>query len=433
MKQDRVAPSPSIGPTQAGLTPPCVFRSVVVLLSICLFFSVALAAPPDHWVGTWAASPFSSADVHNEVVKASYLKYGQADTTFRQIVHVSVGGSLVRVVLGNEFGTEPLTVAAVQIALSAGGGEINPASAKTLTFGGRPGIVIPRGASVVSDPVELKVLPSSNLAISLFIPAQPMSRVSVHEMAAQTSYEASGNVIGEKNLDAPREIYSWPFLKGIDVKAGGNSASVVAFGDSITDGAASTRDANARWPDVLARRLQANKKTAKLSVLNEGIGGNRVLHDEVGPSALARFDRDVLAQAGVKYLIILESINDIGRATDLTSPRDIVTAEDLIAGLTQLAERAHLHGIKVIGATLTPIPIGGAPNPNREAMRQAINQWIRTTNRFDGVVDFDKVTRDPAHPMAFLPGYDSGDHVHPSDAGYKAMGDAIDLGFFSTK
>jgi lysophospholipase L1-like esterase len=405
----------------------------ILLLYFCALMSISAAASHDHWVGTWAAAPFSGSDVHSDIGKATYLQYGHSDTTFREIVHVSIGGSSVRVVLSNEFGVEPLTISAGQIALSTGGSEIELSSAKMLAFAGHPSIVISPGASAISDPVGIKLLPFANLAISLFVPAQPMSHVSVHDMAAQTNYEVSSNVVGAKKLEAATEIYCWPFLKGIDVKASGDSASVVAFGDSITDGHESTRSANARWPNVLARRLQANKKTARLSVLNEGIGANRVLRDDLGPSALARFDRDVLAQAGVKYLIVLEGINDIGRAIQPKTSSDIIPADDLIAGLSQLAERAHAHGIKIIGATLTPIPINDSLNANRETMRQAVNQWIRTTNEFDAIVDFDKITRDPANPLAFLPGYDSGDHVHPGDAGYKAMGDAIDLTFFEAK
>ena len=209
------------------------------------------------------------------------------------------------------------------------------------------------------------------------------------------------------------------------------SASIVVFGDSITDGALSTRDANARWPDLLARRLQANKKTAELGVLNQGIGGNRILHDTTGPSALARFDRDVLAQTGVKYLVIMESINDIGHAQDPVKPYDVVTAEDLIVGLGQLATRAHTHGIKVYGATLTPYVGAKYSSPAGEAMRQAVNKWIRTTNQLDGFIDFDKATQDPANPAVFAPAADSGDHLHPADPGYKIMADSIDLNLFT--
>jgi lysophospholipase L1-like esterase len=403
--------------------------SLLLLFLLPLSLSThTAAAQPDHWVGTWATSPVAAA---NRTDPSGTAQFGSTDTTLREIVHVSLGGPIVRIVLSNEFGLDSLTIGAAHIALSTGHGEINLASANALTFGGRPSVTIPPGAMVVSDPAELKLPPFADVAVSLFFPAQPIQQISQHGFADQTSYSVSGNVIGAKTLESPKEIYSWPFLKGIDVKTTANSASIVTFGDSITDGAHSTRDANARWPDILAHRLQANKKTASLSILNEGIGGNRILHDTTGPSALARFDRDVLAQAGVKYLVIMESINDIGHATDPANPYDPVTAEDLIVGLGQLAARAHTHGIKVIGATLTPFVGAKYQSPAGEEIRQAVNKWIRTTGDFDGVIDFDKITTDPTHPGMFLPLDDSGDHLHPGDAGYKAMGEFIDLNLFT--
>ena len=408
------------------------FRTRTLSLLALLIFSLSVltvsparASTPDRWVGTWAAAPVALENLD--------AKYGSTDTTFREIVHVSIGGPSVRIIVSNEFGLDPLTVGAASVALSAGTGSIDSTSASALTFGGRLSITIPPGALAVSDPTTLKLPAFADLAVSLFVPAQPIRQVSLHSYADQTSYEAPGNVVSAKSLDAPETITSWPFLKGVDVKVDGKSASIVAFGDSITDGALSTRDANARWPDVLARRLQADKKTRNLGVLNEGIGGNRVLHDKAGPSALARFDRDVLAQAGVKYLIILESINDIGHAQSPTHPDDPVTAEDLIAGLSQLVTRAHTHGIKVFGATLTPYVGAGYSSHAGEAMREAINQWIRTTNELDGVIDFDKATRDPANPNTYSAAADSPDHLHPRDAGYKLMGDSIDLKLFTSK
>lgn len=398
----------------------------LLLFCLCCFnTNTASAASPDHWVGTWATAPM--AMVNRDA------KFGASDATYREIVHVSIGGPSVRVILTNEFGLDSLTIGAANVALSAGGSDINTATSSPLTFNGRPSIVIPPGALVVSDPVNLKLPPTSDLAVSIFVPEQAMSQVSIHGFADQTNYVAAGNVTNAKSLDAPKDIYSWPFLKGVDVKADSKAAAIVTFGDSITDGAHSTRNANARWPDVLARRLQADKKTANLGVLNEGIGGNRILHDNTGPNALSRFDRDVLAQAGVKYLVILESINDIGHAKDPKRPYDVVSADDLIAGLSQLAARAHTHGIKVIGATLTPYVGAKYSSPAGEQMREAVNQWIRTTNQLDGVIDFDKVTRDPAHPTVFLPADDSGDELHPNDTGYKAMGDSIDLKLFTGK
>jgi lysophospholipase L1-like esterase len=404
--------------------PPFLFALLVICLCGINLGTASAATPPDHWVGTWAASPLAANNPG-----AKFGAPGTDGTTLREIVHISLGGSSVRVTLTNEFGLDPLTIGAAQIALSAGAGAITPAGTTPLTFGGQTTIIIPPGALIVSDPVTLRVAPASDLAISLFLPDQPVNQLTLHPFADQTNYLVSGNVVNAATLATPTEFSSWDFLKGIDVIASGKSASIVAFGDSITDGALSTLNANARWPDVLARRLQADKKTADLSVLNAGIGGNRVLHDNTGPSALARFDRDVLAQAGVKYLIIMESINDIGRATGVTPP-DVVTATDIIVGLSQLATRAHTHGIKVIGATLTPFVGAKYQTPEGEAMRQAVNQWIRTANQLDGVIDFDKTTQDLTHPGMFLPLDDSGDHLHPGDAGYKAMGDSIDLKLF---
>jgi lysophospholipase L1-like esterase len=402
--------------------------SLLALLLLCLSaFSLhtAFAASPDHWVGTWATAPVA---VHNDPTQ-----YGAIDTTIREIVHVSIGGSSIRIILSNEFGTDPLTIGAAHIALSGANttSEINLASANALTFGGRPSVTIPPGALVVSDPADLKLPALSDLSVSLFLPAQTIHQVSQHNFADQTSFTATGNVVGAKTLDSPKPISSWPFLKGVDVKLTGDSASIVAFGDSITDGAASTLNANTRWPDVLAKRLQADKRTANLGVLNLGIGGNRILYDVTGPSALTRFDRDVIAQAGVKYLIILEGINDIGVGTYSSPTLERVSAADVIFGLSQLATRAHTHGIKVFAATITPYVGAGYQTAEGEAIRQAVNQWIRTTNQFDGFIDFDKVTQDPANPTAFSSTADSGDHLHPGDAGYKAMGDAIDLKLFT--
>ena len=437
------------------------------LFALAMASTSFAAAPPDHWVGTWATAPFAgnngrpaappllvpaatpsaslapapamtppaasaSAPAPRPTRPPAFV-YGVSDTTVREIVHVSLGGPQVRVIFTNEFGTEPLTIGAAHIAVSQGGSSINLVSAAGLTFGGRASVVIPPGALVVSDPAMMNLPAAADLAISFFLPVQTIIHLSAHGSADQTSYAAPGNVVGAKTLESPTEIFSWPFVKGVDVKVSADSASVVALGDSITDGAFATNNANARWPDELARRLLADKKTANLAVLNEGIGGNRILNDVTGPSALARFDRDVLAQDGVKYLIILESINDIGHATDPVNPNGIVSADDLIVGLTQLAERAHAHGIKVYAATLTPDGKSKYDNPAAEAMRQAVNRWIRTTNQVDGFIDFDKATLDPANPTNFLPAFDHGDHLHPNDAGYKAMGDAIDLKLFQSK
>jgi lysophospholipase L1-like esterase len=482
MRQGRCAPGPRAGVVWCGQKFSSEVDSAVnaycrTLLSPALLLAFTLAAhaapAPDHWVGTWATAPLAANNGgfaarvatppavappgNSSATTAPSTQvptppaaptqplpggggragripppvYGTADATLREIVHVSIGGPMVRVVFTNEFGTDPLTIAAAHVAVSQGGSAINLVSAAGLTFGGRTSVVIPPGALVVSDAAAVRVPAGSDLAISFFLPAQTIHQLSTHGGADQTSYMAPGNVVGAKTLDAPTEVYSWVFVKGVDVQAPAQAGAVVAFGDSITDGAYAARDQNARWPDELARRLLANKKTANIAVLNEGIGGNRILHDNAGPSALARFDRDVIAQAGVKYLIVLEAINDIGHAFTKVRPYDIVSADDLIGGYAQMAERAHLHGIKVYFATLTPYVGAGYASPEGEAVRQALNNWIRTTKLIDGFIDFDKATQDPAHPDTFLPAYDHGDHLHPSDPGYKAMGDAIDLNLFT--
>jgi lysophospholipase L1-like esterase len=405
------------------------FAFISALMAFTLMTSASSPAQKttgDHWVGTWATSPMAAKN-------ASGSLGATTGTTLREIAHVSIGGSQVRVVLSNEFGLESLTVDAAGIALRTSDSTVETSHAVPLMFGGRSSVVIPAGALVVSDAAILSVKPLSDVAVSLFLPAQPMAQMTRHGFADQTNYMVDGNMFTSATLIDPKKFYSWDFLKGIDVKANAGAASAVMFGDSITDGALSTRDKNARWPDVLAARLAGNSRTAKVGVLNEGIGGNRVLHDNTGPSALARFDRDVLSQAGVKYLVIMESINDIGHSADpdATKRYDIISAEDLIVGFQQMATRAHLHGIKVYGATLTPYVGAKYQSPEGETIRRIINQWIRTTKDLDGFIDFDKVTADPANPGVFMPAYDSGDHLHPKDAGYKAMGESVDLKLFT--
>jgi lysophospholipase L1-like esterase len=395
-----------------------------LFLSLSMIAAPALSAQePLRWIGTWAASPMGEP-----------VNPGQpspANTTYRDVVYISAGGASLRVELTNEFGARPLIIGSAHIALSAGAGSIQPATDHALTFSGQASVIIPPGALMVSDPVPLQVSPLTSLAVSIFLPDQPINDTTCHQDARSTTFITVGDTTTAASVTDARPVFSWCFVKGIDVSTHDpRAAAVVAFGDSITDGALSTRDANRRWPDVLARRLQENSKTAHLSVLNEGIGGNRVLHDGTGPNALARFDRDVLAQSGVKYLIVLESINDIGRTAQPREPGDAVTVQELTSGLTQLVVRAHQHGIKVFGATLTPYVGAHYASPTGEQMREAVNQWIRTSGVFDGVIDFDQAMRDPANPTAFDPAVDSGDHLHPGDAGYERMGTAIDLSLF---
>lgn len=349
--------------------------------------------------------------------------------TLRQIVRASIGGSKVRIVLSNAFGTAPVEIGGASVALRDKDSSIQPATAKPLLFGGSPTASILAGATLVSDPVDLMVAPLADLAIDLFVPGDlgvGPSPVTTHNGALQTNYISEpGNHVGEAAMTAALRPGAWFLIGRVEVVAPANTLAVVAFGDSITDGSRSTSDMNARWPDVLARRLAARKGPG-VAVLNAGIGGNRVLGDGAGVSALARFDKDVLMQTGVTHVVVMEGINDIGIARSNPTP----SAADLIAGHKQLIARAHARGLKIFGATLTPYEGAAYFTPEGEAKRQALNEWIRTSGAYDGVIDMDKATRDPAAPTRFLPAYDSGDHLHPGDAGYKAMGDAVDLALF---
>lgn len=399
-------------------------KSALAALALLLAASASAQQPVTRWIGSWAASPMGEP-----------VNPGQpapADSTYRDVVRISAGGPSIRVILTNEFGSRPLAIGAASVAISAGpGGAIQPGSDHALTFAGQSSVIIPNGALAVSDPVPMDVAPLSSLAVSVYLPEQSIGSTTCHEDGQSTNFITQGNTTAAPALTDPRLIYSWCFVKGIDVSTTNpRDAAIVAFGDSITDGWQSTRDANSRWPDILAARLQADSRFRNLSVLNEGIGGNRLLHDGAGPNALARFDRDVLSQDGVRYLIVLEGINDIGHTAQPREPSDIVTAQDLIFALSQLVARAHAHGIRVYGATLTPYIGANYASPHGEEMREAENSWIRTSGVFDGVIDFDKITRDPSNPQVFAPAFDSGDHLHPNDAGYKAMADAIDLSLF---
>jgi lysophospholipase L1-like esterase len=401
--------------------------SPAVLLLACVSTAFAQSPSPkpapDPYVGTWATAPFDGDPWHTIPTVV--------DSTLREIVHTSIGGKTLRVRFSNEFGTEPLRIDAATVAVNTGANSIDSASLHDLRFHDSASVVIPAGAMVLSDPVSMSTPAAADLAVSLYLPLQQVSNVSVHSSASQDNLIVTGNHVRDAALAQPVITPSWFFLKGIDVEpAATPAAAVVAYGDSITDGAASTQNSNHRWPDYLAKRLQANPATAHLAVLDEGIGGNCVLVHCVAQNALARFDRDVLSNPAVKYLIILEGINDIGRLHQANDPDYKLTAEDLEQGFAQLVARAHEHGIRVYGATITPYKGAGCFTEKGEQIRQAVNRWILTSGVFDGVVDFDKATRDPANPLMFASQFDSGDHLHPKDAGYAAMADSIDLGLF---
>jgi lysophospholipase L1-like esterase len=401
---------------------------IIFLISICITSPAFSQNDANmHWVGTWAASP-ALGNSHSPKV---------ANQTLREIIHTSIGGAKVRIRLSNTFGTA-LTVGPVHIAVRDTGSGIVAGTDHVLTFSGNPSISIPAGAVVLSDPVDMNVPAHADLAVSIFVP-DTMTQMTGHWSAQQASYlSGAGNFVAAPTLTNPTEIGSWILLCSVDVFAPESDYAIVTLGDSITDGAWSAYNMNHRWPDILENRLAAAGKN--VAVLNEGIGGNRILHDAIGestpfgPSALERFDRDVLAEPGVKYLIVLEGINDIGHAQVPSGPgHEVVSAQEIIAGLQQIIERAHEKGLVVIGCTLTPFApakIPGYFSPEKDAKRHAVNDWIRTSGKFDGIVDFDKATQDPQNPGQFLPAYDSGDHLHPGDVGYKAMGEAVDLSLF---
>ncbi|HTW45201.1 MAG TPA: SGNH/GDSL hydrolase family protein [Acidobacteriaceae bacterium] len=404
-------------------------RCLAFLISSALLLPASLVAhaqmPHPQWVGTWAASPMP--------VENGSSRIPLSDTTLREIAHVSIGGSVVRVRFTNRYGTDPLTIRDAHIALSAGESSIQKETDHALTFDGSDTVRIPAGAVMYSDPVHLDVPALSNVAVSFYVPSQNMRSETFHDLANQNNYVTHGDVPGSTVLSQAKVLPSWYFFDGVDVQTVGGSRAIVALGDSITDGWQSTPNENRRWPDDLAVRLNHTPGLEHVGVLNEGISGNRVLNDGWGPSAMKRFDSDVLAQSDVRYLIILESINDIGALHDLRNPDDAVTAAQLELGLKQMAEQAREHGIKVIGATLTPYQGADYYSTEGEQVREAVNDWIRTSGTFDAVVDFDKVTRDPEDPKRFDPKYDSGDHLHPNDAGYQAMADAIDLKAFGLR
>jgi lysophospholipase L1-like esterase len=445
------------------------------MLGIGLAFAILAVERPvlgqgaqggQHWLGTWFASSTARVDQpaaqaqtapatstgpalvvppavlavapHQELTVGGQSSLHFKNQTLRQIAHITLGGSRLRVVLSNTFGTVPLTIGAAQIALRDKDAAIVPQSNRVLTFGGMARTTVPAGAILVSDSVDLLAPDFADLAIDLFLPddtAAMKSPITTHPASWQTNYvsppgnHAGAIVMPVQTTTAYRRgdglpTATWFFLARIEVMAPEQAGAIVTIGDSITDGTGSTTDANNRWPDHLARRL-ANAGL-RMAVLNAGIGGNRVLSDGNGPSALARFDRDVIAQPGVTHLIVLEGINDIGQGRQNASP----SAADLIGAHRQMIERAHSRGIRTYGATLTPFEGSNNWTSEGEAKRQALNEWIRTSNAYDAVFDFDAAVRDPNHPTKTLAQFDPGDHLHLNADGYRAMANAIDLALF---
>jgi lysophospholipase L1-like esterase len=403
-------------------------RAVLLAVVVAAFgVQATIPAVAQSWISTWTASP----QAPRGVMPTSF-----SNQTVRQIVRVSIGGSKVRIRLSNEFGAKPILIGAASIGVARGSSDIASGSLRSLTFGGSKSIVLLPGAPALSDPVELNVAPLSDVAVSLYFPAAT-DLGTVHQVALQTAHvSAAGDFTASSEFPAAERFANRFFLAGVMIEANSPARAIVAFGDSITDGTNSTVNTNSRWPDVLARRLK--EAGAPVAVLNQGISGNRVLSDGAGISALARFDRDVLSEPRVSHVVIFLGINDIGWPGTAIDPRGIVrTADEIVAGYKQLIERSRLRSIKVIGSPLTPFEnaLAGRPNEgyftlDKEAKRLAVNSWIRTSGAFDAIIDFERVIADPARPSAMAAAYDSGDHLHPNDAGYRAMGESIDLKLF---
>jgi lysophospholipase L1-like esterase len=410
--------------------------AVCVALSIAPLGTTAWSAPSktpaaQGWTGSWASAQM----IPN--AKDALPAADVADATLRQVVRLSAGGDQIRVRLSNAFGTQPLRLASVHVAraLAPGDARIDPATDRALTFSGRGDVTIPAGAEYLSDPLAFPAAPLSSLAISLRFDGAPAQQTS-HPGSRATSWIAAGDQVAAPDLSCAQTVNHWYQLSGVDVLRPAGE-SVATFGDSITDGYGVTPNGDNRWPDILAARLQADPRTRGVGVLNLGIGGNRLLLDGTGPNALARFERDVLAQAGLRHVIVLEGVNDLGVLTRDQPVSEAVHA-DLVARIVgaydQMIQRARQRGIRIYGATI--MPYGGAdyyhPDAANERDRQAINAWIRAPGHFDAVIDFDAVMRDPDQPDRLRPAYDSGDHLHPSVAGYKVMGDAVPLGLFTS-
>lgn len=406
---------------------------IFVIGALCSIASAISAAQstPEIWNGSWASSQ----------QRGEFIGQPEADdfanATLRQFVHLSVGGHTLRVHLSNVFGGTPLHVEAVHIAktVSAPQCKIDATADKRLTFSGQTGVAIPPGAEYLSDPVEFDAAPLSELAITLYLEGPPTHQTG-HPGSRTTSCIAPGNNVSAAEMPAAKKFERWFYISGVDVLSPPQAGSVVVLGDSITDGHATTTDGNDRWTDVLAERLQSAPLLKNLSVLNQGIGGNHLLIEGIGPNAVSRVDRDVLAQTGVRYLIVLEGINDLGGLTR-TGPASPLEhhalVQRMIEAYQQIIAQAHAHGIRVFGATV--MPDNGSdyyhPDSSNEEDRQAVNEWIRTAGHFDAVIDLDKVTADPSRPARLAPSFDSGDHLHPGPAGYKAMGDAVPLTLFA--
>lgn len=399
--------------------------------TLLLFALAAVSTAQTHWIGSWATSQMLAEP--DNALGPDYLR----DVTLRQIVRLSIGSERLRIHLSNRFGSAPMHFTAVHVArpTSSDSGGIAAGTDRPLTFAGTSDVWVPAGAECLSDPIDFIAPPLSSLAITLHIDVAPASQTG-HPGAHATSYLIHGDRVLATDFSDAKKVEHWYFIAGVDVPGPADGAAVVILGDSITDGHGATTNANNRWPDVLANRLQTSMDKRAPGVLNQGIGGNRLLLDGLGPNALARFDHDVLDQAGVRYLVILEGVNDLGmlaRTGEVPQVEHDEMVHRIIVAYQQMIDRARDRGLRVIGATILPF-VGSEfyhPDALTEADRRAVNNWIRTPGHFDDVIDFDAVMRDPQHPERLLASFDSGDHLHPSPAGYAAMANAVPLTLFS--
>jgi lysophospholipase L1-like esterase len=389
------------------------------------------------WVASWAASAMAATPA-SLAAPDDFSAAGFTDQTIRNIVWTSAGGQAARIRLSNRFGNQPVTFNRVDVGISAGGAAVVPGTNHPVTFAGRTSATIPPGAAVVSDPVRMTVPPETDLAVSLYT-RSATGPATYHSDAQQVNFvsrpgDYAASTDGSAFTTASQH---WYFVEDVDVRAAPQvRGAIVAFGDSITDGFGSTVNANTRWPNDLARRLLAGPFRQAHPVVDEGISGNRILNDSacLGQNAQARFFRDVAARLGARYVILLEGINDIGFSqlpdTGCAVPNTDVSAAQIIAGYKHIIAEAHAAGLKIFGGTLLPFQGAFYSSAAGEAKREAVNRWVRAGGAFDGVVDFDKAVQDPASPLQLLPAYDSGDHLHPNDAGYQAMADAVNPALF---
>ena len=394
-------------------------------------------AAAGHWVHTWTSMPQLTEPGNLPPAPFTQPDRVLADAPPRQPTHVAVGGRQLRLRFSTAFGTTPQPITAVEIARPAGGqagvGSIVPGSARRVTFDDAPSVRIPTGSQAVSDPLDFPVAAQANVTVTIYLAAgQASNNITSHPGSRTTSYLLAGNHVGETDLTGATTADHWYFLSGAETFAPARTAAVVMLGDSLTDGRGSTTNQNNRWPDDLLARLQSQPGTAGVAVLNQAAGGNRILNDGLGPNGLSRIDRDVLATSGVRWLLVFEGVNDIGTA-DPAAAAQTQVGTDLIAAFRQIITRAHAQGITVYGATITPFG-GNSPYDDpaglREATRQTVNRWIRTSGRFDAVIDFDRVARDPANPRQLNPALDVGDHLHFNPAGYQALADAVPARLF---